>query len=405
VGKLEMSSGATKTALDGRRIDTAFETAVQRALDAGALAGAVAVATTDGAPIYERAFGWRDVETHAPMRLDTVFMLAFMTKTVTAVAAMQLVEQGKVGLHQPLGEVVPELANLEVLEGFDAAGKPRLRPAKRPVTLSHLLTHTSGFGRDIWSADIARFQAETGIPVLDTQTNASLLLPLLFGPGEGWAYGVGLEWAGKVVEGVAGTTLGAYLRANVTGPLGMRDTEFGIAAAHNGRIASVYQREPDGRLTQIEMVSAPGEYEQGGGGLYGTAGDYQVLLRMLLNHGKHEDRQILKPETVALMGENHSGSVAVAMMKSGRPRMSNDFELFPEMDKRWALAAMLTPSAGPNGRSPGSLTWGGIANCFFWIDPAKRIAGIFLTQIMPFGDKRALDLAGAFERQVYGLPG
>jgi methyl acetate hydrolase len=399
-----MSSGATKIALDGRGINTAFEAAVQRALDAGELAGAVAVATTDRAPIYERAFGWRDVATHAPMRLDTVFMLASMTKTVTAVAAMQLVEQGKVSLDQPLGEVVPELANLEVLEGFDVAGKPRLRPAKRPVTLSHLLTHTSGFGHDIWSADIARFQAETGIPVLDTQTNASLRLPLLFDPGKGWAYGVGLEWAGKVVVAVAGTTLGAYLRANVTGPLGMRDTEFGIAPVHGARVASVYQREPDGRLRRIEMAAAPGEYEQGGGGLYGTAGDYQVLLRMLLNHGKHKDRQVLRPETVALMGENHSGSVAVAVMKSGRPQMSNDFELFPEMDKRWALAAMLTPSAGPNGRSPGSLTWGGIANCYFWLDRAKQIAGIFLTQIMPFGDKRALDLAGAFERQIYGLP-
>ncbi len=400
-----MNSGASKIALDGRGISKAFEAAVQHALDAGELAGAVAVATTDRVPIYERAFGWRDVATLAPMRLDTVFMLASMTKTVTAVAAMQLVEQGKVGLHQPLGEVVPELANLEVLEGFDAAGKPRVRPAKRPVTLSHLLTHTSGFGHDIWSADIARFQEETGIPALDTQTNASLRLPLLFDPGEGWAYGVGLEWAGKVVEAVAGTTLGAYLRANVTGPLGMRDTEFGIAPAHAGRVASVYEREPDARLRQIEMAAAPGEYEQGGGGLYGTAGDYQVLLRTLLNHGRHKDRQVLRPETVALMGQNHSGSVAVAMMKSGRPRMSNDFELFPEMDKRWALIAMLTPSAGPNGRSPGSLTWGGIANCYFWIDHAKQIAGIFLTQIMPFGDKRALDLAAAFERQIYGLPG
>src|ERR1700678_2328475 len=131
-----MSSGATQTALDGRGINTAFEAAVQRALDAGELVGAVAAATTDKAPIYERAFGWRDVATDAPMRLDTVFMLASMTQTVTAVAAMQLVERGKVGLHQPLGEVVPELANLEVLEGFGAVGKPRLRPAKRPVTLS-----------------------------------------------------------------------------------------------------------------------------------------------------------------------------------------------------------------------------------------------------------------------------
>jgi CubicO group peptidase (beta-lactamase class C family) len=199
--------------------------------------------------------------------------------------------------------------------------------------------------------------------------------------------------------------LGVYLRENVTGPLGMRDTEFGIAPSHHGRVASVYRRQADGGLTPIEMTATPGEYEAGGGGLYGTAGDYTVFLRMLLNQGEHDNQRILKPETVAMMGENHCGEVSVAMMKSGDPLSSNDFELYPEMVKRWGLHAMVTPSAGPDGRSAGSQGWGGIANCYFWIDPAKRIAGVFLTQIMPFGDKRALALSAAFERGVYGRAG
>ena len=332
-------------------------------------------------------------------------MLASMTKTLTSVAALQLVEQGKVGLDQPLGGVVPELADLIVLEGFSAAGAPRLRPAKRPVTLRHLLTHTSGFGHDVWSADIARYQAATGLPPLSTQTNESLRLPLLFDPGDRWEYGAGLEWAGKVIEAISGKTLGAYLRENVTGPLGMPDTEFGIAPSHRGRVASVYRRQADGGLAPIEMTAMPGEYEAGGGGLYGTADDYLVFLRMLLNQGEHRSHRILKPETVAMMGENHCGDVSVAMMKSGDPSISADFELYPEMVKRWGLHVMLTPSAGPDGRSAGSQNWGGVANCYFWIDPAKRIAGAFFTQIMPFGDKRALALSAAFERGVYGRPG
>jgi len=383
----------------------AFESAVRRGLDSGELVGVIAVATNEAAPIYQRAFGWRDLASQAAMKLDTVFMLASMTKTVTSVAALQLVEQGKIGLDQPLGDVVPELADLKVLEGFSAAGAPRLRPAKRPVTLRHLLTHTSGFGHDVWSADIRRYQAATGLPLLSTQTNASLRLPLLFDPGDRWEYGVGLEWAGKVVEAVSGKTLGAYLRENVTGPLGMRDTEFGIVPGHRGRVASVYRRQPDGGLEPIKMTAMPGEYEAGGGGLYGTAGDYLVFLRMLLNRGEHKSRRILKPETVAMMGENHCGEVSVAMMRSGDPLTSNDFELYPEMVKRWGLHAMITPSAGPDGRSAESQGWGGVANCYFWIDPKKQIAGVFLTQIMPFGDKRALALSAAFERGVYGRPG
>ena len=256
---------ATEHAQGAKVNASAFEAAVRRELDLGELAGVVAVATHGTAPLCERAFGWRDLASQAPMTLDTVFMLASMTKTLTSVAALQLVEQGKVGLDQPLGGVVPELADLKVLEGFSAAGAPRLRPAKRSVTLRHLLTHTSGFRT--------------------------------------------------------------------------RCMERGHRSLPGGDRTSTIERA-----------------------------DQRVV-------------------------------ATAAAIRSGRQ------ELYPEMVKRWGLHAMLTPSAGPDGRSAGSQGWGGVANCYFWIDPAKRIAGAFFTQIMPFGDKRALALSAAFERCVYGRPG
>ena len=338
------------------RIAPSFDEAMSLALEAGEMAGVVAVAGTVEEILYQRAFGWRESSAATPMTMDTVFMTASMTKTVTSVAAMQLVEQGRLSLDEPLERLVPDFANPMVLEGFDERGAPRLRAASKPITLRGLLTHTSGYGHDIWSPDLRRYQEATGTPPLSSQTNASLRVPLLFDPGERWEYSIGLEWAGKVIEAATGQTLGDYLRDNVTGPLGMRDTFFGIVPAHSGRVATVHQRDPDGSLRRIDMTSTPGEYEAGGGGLYGAAGDYLALFRMLLNDGRHGDQQILQRETVASMSRNNIGEVQVTTMKSCVPDVSNDFELFPQMSKKWGLCAMLTPEAGPNGRSAGSLT-------------------------------------------------
>jgi methyl acetate hydrolase len=385
----------------GNVADLSFDEAMSVALEAGDIAGVVAVAGTLGSLVYERAFGWRDPSTATPMTMDTVFMSASMTKAVTSVAAMQLVERGRVSLDEPLSRFVPDFAKPMVLDGFDERGAPRLRAASKPITLRRLLTHTSGYGHDIWSPDLMRYRKATGTPPMSSGTNASLRVPLLFDPGERWEYSIGLEWAGKVIEAVTGQTLGVYLRDNVTGPLGMRDTAFGIVPTHSGRVAAIHQRNPDGSLRRIEFTQTPGEYEAGGGGLYSTAGDYLTLFRMLLNGGRHEDQQILMAETVESMSRNQIGEAQVTTMKSCMPDSSNDFELFPQMLKKWGLYAMLTPDAGPNGRSAGSLTWGGIANCYFWIDPAKGIAGIFMTQIMPFGDAKALELSAAFEREIY----
>ena len=167
------------------------------------------MAATREGMVYRGAFGRRMLPDGAPMTADTVFWIASMTKAITSTAAMQLVEQGKLALDEPIAEVLPELAAPQVLEGFDAAGQPRLRPAKRPITLRHLITHTAGFVYDIWNPDIGRYMEQRGIPGIISCQNAALNLPLAFDPGEKWDYGIGIDWTGKAVERASGQSLGA----------------------------------------------------------------------------------------------------------------------------------------------------------------------------------------------------
>ncbi len=365
------------------------------------LVGGVAMAGTADQLLYQGAFGWRDRETGHRATIDDVFMLASLTKTVTAVAAMQLVERGMLGLDDPIGSVLPQLARPEVLEGFADDGTPILRPARQQITLRHLLSHTSGLGHEIWDAPLLRYQAMTGTPGLGSRTNASLGMPLLSEPGERWRYSIGLEWTAKAIEAATGMTFGAYLRDNIFQPLGMQDTGFGILPRHAGRLSSVYQRGEDGTLRPTEFAILPGEYESGGGGLYGTAPDFFRFLSLLLNEGRLGSVEILTPATVKLMGQNQIGELAVTPMRTAQPILSNDFELYPGMPKGWGLSGMITKEPGPHGRSAGSLAWGGLANCYFWLDPNEKMIALFLTQILPFGDSRTLDILGDFERELY----
>jgi CubicO group peptidase (beta-lactamase class C family) len=364
--------------------------------------GVVAVAASDTDILYEGAFGKRELGQDASMALDTVVWIASMTKAVTATAAMQLVEQGKLSLDRPAREVVPELGHAKVLEGFDAAGGPRLRAPARPITLRHLLTHTAGFAYEIWVPDVARYQTATGTPGITTCTNAALTTPLLFDPGDRWEYGINIDWAGKMVEQASGQTLDRYFQANIFGPLGMKDISFKITPSQRARLATVHQRGDDGALTPIEfeLPQAP-EFHMGGGGLYGTAADYLVFARMIMQGGTFKGAQVLKPETVALMGQNHIGALEVGVLRTAIPSLSNDVELFPGMSKKWGLSFLINTEEAATGRAAGSLAWAGLANTYFWIDRTKRVCGVFLSQVLPFYDHTAVGLFGAFETEVY----
>ena len=367
----------------------------------GKLPGVAVAAVLPDGEVVTAAAGMRDMASGAPMQPDTVVWIASMTKAITAAAAMQLVEQGKLSLDAPIAAVLPKLAQAQVLEGFTPDGAPKLRPAREPITLRHLLTHSSGFVYDMWNADMARYLEVTKTPGVISCENAALDLPLVFDPGTAWDYGIGIDWAGKAVEAVSGTTLGRYLATNLLEPLGMRDTGFRIGEKQRARLAKIHARTPEGVIaTDVELPQQP-EFEMGGGALYGTVGDYLRFCRMILGGGALDGTRVLAEPTVALMRTNAMGALRCRPLKTAAPGLSNDVDFLDGM--QWGLSFMINPVALPTGRSAGSLAWAGLANSYFWIDPAKRVAGVFATQLLPFFDADAVALLGAFETAVYGM--
>ena len=378
-----------------------IDAALSRAVEAKEVPGVVALAATDTGILYEGAFGLRDVVDGPAMTRDSVFRIASMTKAVTSVAAMQLVEQGKLQLDEPIGKVLPELAAPQVLEGFDSAGAPRLRSAKRPITLRHLLTHTAGFGYETWNPELIRYVAVTGMPSLMTGKLAVLRAPLVFDPGDRWEYGINIDWVGRAVEAVVGQPLDAYFGAHIFAPLGMTDTGFVPSADQASRLVRVHRRGPDGSLEPITMEVPHREFFSGGGGLLSTGRDYLGFLQMLLHQGRFNGAELLRPETVAILGQNQIGNLQLGVMRTAMQELSNDVDLFPGVRCGHGLASVVNAQQGPNGRSAGTLTWAGLFNTYYWIDPQKHVAGVILTQILPFADDRAVKLYGEFERGVY----
>jgi methyl acetate hydrolase len=383
------------------RIDEALAGAVER----DEVPGVVAIAAGADGPLYEGSFGVRSLAAPAAMTRDTVFRIASMTKAITSVAALQLVEEGKLALDAPVPDIgEPALNAPQVLDGFDAAGRPLLRPARRPITLKHLLTHTAGFTYEQWNADMLRYVEMTGTPRVASGRLAALRRPLNFDPGERWEYGINIDWVGRLVEWASGKSLDVHLRERIFAPLGMNDTGFLPTPEQRARQAQVHQREADGRLVPqpFEPLQTP-EFYGGGGALHATAGDYLSFLQMLLHGGSLYGARILKPETVGLMNRNHIGDLPAGVLKTTMPQLTNDVDFFPGAPLRWGLGYMLNLEPGPDGRSAGTLGWAGIFNSYFWLDPARRVAGVIMTQILPFADPAVLRLYGSFERGVYAL--
>jgi len=369
--------------------------------EAKEIPGVVAMAATGNEVIYQGAFGKRDLSKDDPMTVDSVFWIASMTKAVTTAAGMQLVEQGKLSLDEPIGKLLPDLASPQVLEGFDAKGEPKLRAAKKPITLRHLMTHTAGFAYDMWNGDMVQYLEKTGTPGITTCQNAALKTPIMTDPGTRWEYGTNIDFVGKAVEAVSGKKLDAYLRDNLFAPLGMNDTGFKISDSMRKRLVGMHARAPEGLGPfPFEMEQTP-EFHMGGGGLYGTAADYIKFTQMILNKGKANGNQVLKPETVALMGQNNIGAIEVGKLPTALPAFTNDVDLFPGMVKKWGLSFLINTAKTPEGRSPNSLFWAGLANTYFWIDPARNVSGVILMQLLPFADRLCLEAFAGFERGVY----
>lgn len=378
---------------------------LEGAIAAGRLPGLVAAAADRTGVVYQSAFGRRDASRPEPMTPDSVFRIASMTKAITGAAAMQMVEQGKLSLDQPAREVLPFLAETCVLDGFDDNGVPVLRPPRGEITLRNLLTHTAGFVYDTWNENLHRYARLTGLPATRTGKLAALAAPLGFDPGERWEYGINIDIAGRMIEVASGLDLETYMQRHICGPLRMVDTSFVQRPDWGPRLTTVHSRQADGALRPIVQPAADAaeerEFFPGGGGLFSTASDYMRFLRALMHGGELDGSRILRPETVALMGQNHMGALNVLPMKSAVPTLSNHVNLFPDMPKKWGLTFLINTQDVLGGRSAGSLAWAGLNNTYYWLDPTRRVAGVLMTQILPFADPAVLGALSAFEAAVY----
>ena len=381
-----------------------IDSLLRRATDAGEVPGVVALAATDRGILYEGVFGRRRLPDGPAMTRDTVFRVASMVKLITSVAALQLVEQDKLALDAPVPDIDPAIGSPKVVEGFDDKGLPQLRPASRPITLRHLLTHTSGLAYRLWDAKAVRYAASLD-KLPKAQRKEAPHTPLMFDPGEAWQYGTSIDWVGRIVESVSGVPLDVYFRKHILDPLGMKDTAFVLSPPQRPREASLHRRGPTGALTAqpMEKPGDPHARHSGGGGIYSSGPDYLVLIRALLRGGELDGVRILRPETVALMGQNQIGDVDVHVLKTTSPALSNDVDLCHGVGLKWGFGHMINMQAIAGGRSAGSLTWGGLLNTYYWIDPDKRVAAVFMTQVLPFADVAALRLYRQFERGIYGL--
>jgi methyl acetate hydrolase len=365
--------------------------------------GVVAMATDRRGAIYQGAAGKRVLGQDADMTLDTVFAIFSTTKAITATAVLQLVEDGKLDLDAPAKSYVPEIGALQVLEDFDAGGTPRLRAPKRDITTRMLLLHTAGLGYDFFNADYLRLATEHGQPSVITGTKAVLTTPLLFDPGERWEYGSNIDWAGQVVEAVAGKRLGQVMQERIFEPLGMTSTAFVLTPDMHARLARIHQRDAEGGLTPLMDMVLPQEPEvhMGGHGLYSTVPDYCRFIRMWLNDGAGEHGRVLRAETVGMAVRNALGDQKIKGLPGVIPSLSHDAEFFPGMSKSWALSFMINEEDAPTGRPAGSLAWAGLANLYYWIDRQNGIGGFWATQILPFVDPTSVTGYFDFETAVY----
>lgn len=372
----------------------AIDLMFQAAVDKGEIPGAVAAVVNKDRILYLKAFGRQDHARGIPMANGTVFRIASMTKPVTSVGIMMLYEQGTLRLDDPVGQYLPAYKGREVMATFNEKDATyTTRPAKREMTIRHLLTHTSGLSYPFTSPTSLAIQTRTGRDPKE--------LPLLFDPGTKWNYSPATAVLGDIIQKLSGQSLEEWDQARIFRPLAMVDTTYIPDREEAARLATIHQREATGLVEQPN----PPKYTpdvRGDGGLVSTASDYSAFVQMLLNEGRWHGQQLLKPETVRLMTSNQIGSVVVDTMPAAIPARSASFPFGAGKDK-FGLGFQITVADGTRTHERGtrSYTWGGINNTHFWVDPKNEIGAVILTQVLPFYNATSMDVMKRFEKLIY----
>ncbi len=377
-----------------------FDDVLTRAVSSGAAPGLVAMTGSATGVKWSGAAGER-----APgqaMTVDTVFRIFSMTKAVGSTAAMILIDRGKLDPDAPVDSILPEFKKIQVLDGFDG-DTPRLRAPTSRATIRQLATHTSGLVYEFWNADIARWMAKAGHPTIISGLKASLFYPMVFDPGARWDYGIGIDWLGQAVEAVDGRRIDKFCQDEILGPLGMTSTAFECEGALAERLASVNARGEDGRFAPFELAPpAHPEFYGMGHSLYSTAGDYMRFARMFLNKGTLDGQRVLSENGVQTMLSNQIGDLRVGKLTTAAPSITADVDLFPGTPKTHSLGFLRVESDVPGMRCAGSQGWAGVLNTHFWFDSTRDVAGVIMTQTLPFAEPRFLAVYEEFERAVYG---
>jgi len=392
--------------MNHKKLEAALDAVLDQAVHRhGGAPGVVAMATDRTGNFYEGAAGTRELGQDSPMTTDAVFAIFSTTKALAGTCILQLVEEDKIALSDPARNYVPEIAELQVLDGFDADGQPRTRPPKREITVNDLMLHTSGLCYEFFSHDDLKYRTAKNIPTVVSCRFESIRTVLLHDPGERWTYGVNIDWLGRIVEQQRGKRLGEVMKERIFEPLAMQDIGFTMSDSMKARRVTIHDRAADGKLTPLPdlMLPQPPPMDCGGHGLYATVGEYMKFIRMVLNDGAGPNGRVLKPETVALMARD--GLSAMGLSSAGWttsiPSLSNDGEFFPGTDKGWSYTFMTNREQTPSGRPAGSLMWAGLANCYFWIDRQTGVGGYWATQILPFQDCASYPGFVEFEAALY----
>lgn len=376
------------------------------------IAGASALVARHGKLIHLATSGMQDAEAGVPIRPTTIYRIASMTKPVTSVAAMMLVEEGKLKLDDPVSKFIPEFQHVRVLAKDAAANQPLVSitaDIQSPVTVRHLLNHTSGITYGLWDRPIlGKLYRDAGVMDGLVETPGTIAdnvrrlagVPLMFQPGSAWEYGLNTDVLGRVVEVASGQTLADFFQSRIFQPLKMNDTHFILPADKRSRLAALYRPDEAKRITRVGAgpqeigplrysatypLADQSRYHSGGAGLVSTIGDYARFLQMLLNRGQLDGRRLLKPETVAQMTTNQIGGFAPFLASHG--------------DKFGYGFGVVTPAGSASHiATPGSYSWGGIFHTYFLVDPEKQLVLIFMSQIFPFDH---LTLHADFKRLTY----